>query len=121
MVNANCVYYVSRVPLPETARVVLRQLLEGETRCYCRNGILFALLRLGDWAAERQLDESLSSDADANRLNRGLHLEYFKDTAPSELGSPPRDNDAVDWDAVYLACLVTWKTTPNGSFGASTH
>ena len=106
IVNANCVYYISRAPLPESARLALRQLCEGENRCYCKNGILFALLRLGDWTAERQLHESLSTDADADILNRGLHLEYFKDAAPGSLGSPAKDNGLLDWERCLIGLLA---------------
>ncbi len=102
ILHANCVYYISRVPMIEDARATLRRLLSGVEHLYCRNGILFALLRLGDLTAESQLYESLSKDVEADKINRGLHLEYFKDAMPGELGTPPIDNNVIDWES----CLV---------------
>lgn len=102
IVHANCVYYISRVPIIEDARATLRRLLSGVEHLYCKNGILFALLRLGDLAAESQLYVSLSNDMEADKINRGLHLEYFKDARPGELGMPPIDNNVIDWES----CLV---------------
>ena len=97
MMAANCIYYISRVPAPESGEKVLKRLLVGETRTYARNGILFALVRLGDEQAEEMLYESINSDAEANSINRGLHLEYFKDAAPDETRIPPFDNGKEDW------------------------
>jgi len=105
MVHANCVYYISRVPMVEDAKVTLRHLLSGVKHLYCRNGILFALLRLGDLAAEQQLYESLSTSEEADKLNRGLHLEYFKDAASGDLGTPPIDNNETDWERCLLGLI----------------
>lgn len=102
--HANCVYYISRVPI-EDARSTLRRLLSGAEHLYCKNGILFALLRLGDLAAEKELYESLSTDVQADRINRGLHLEYFKDAMPGELGMPPIDNNSIDWESCLIGMI----------------
>lgn len=105
MAHANCVYYLSRVPMVEAAKTTLRHLLKDTQHLYCRNGILFALLRLGDLSSEHQLYKSLSTDAEADRINRGLHLEYFKDAMPGELGTPPIDNGDIDWERCLLGLI----------------
>jgi hypothetical protein len=97
MTVVNCIYYISRVPIPERAAKALRVLLMEERRLYPRNGILFALVRLGDEIAEQELFDSISGNRDANAINRGLHLEYFKDTVAIERRVPPRDEHGDDW------------------------
>lgn len=97
MIAANCTYYISRIPAPESSKKVLQRLLSGETRIYVRNGILFALVRLGDEQAEEILYKSINSCKEANSINRGLHLEYFKDSTPDETRVPPLDDGIEDW------------------------
>jgi len=98
MINANCVYYISRIPLPKKSQAVLRELLQGEESLYSRNGILFALVRLGDMEAEELLYQVLMQNREADRINRGLHLEYFKDSLSSPGEIPPRDDGIHEWD-----------------------
>jgi len=97
MINANCVYYISRIPIPDEAKTVLKDLLKGESRLYSRNGILYSLVRLGDMSSEELLYKALEQNREANMINRGLHLEYFKDVLPSRRTIPPRDDGKHEW------------------------
>jgi len=94
----NAVYYVSRIPLPEMVIQKLRLAHQlAETRkvdLYIRNGILWGLVRLGDWQSEERLYTSFISGEEANRLNRGLHLSYFGDCSEP---SPYYDDGTHDW------------------------
>lgn len=111
MINANCVYYISRIPLPKRSQSVLRELLQGEERLYSRNGILFALVRLGDMEAEELLYQVLMQNREADMINRGLHLEYFKDSLSSPRGIPPRDDGVHEWDNTLQVLLSHIEST----------
>lgn len=72
--RVNSIYYISRVPLEESAKGILNEALEYDTDLYTKNGILFALVRLGDREREKHLYRSLTENEEANAINRGLHL-----------------------------------------------
>ncbi|MBI9019413.1 MAG: hypothetical protein JEZ07_19360 [Phycisphaerae bacterium] len=81
------------------------QLLKNEKHLYCKNGILYAIVRLGDLNAEQQLYKSLSINAKADVLNRGLHFEYCKDALLGKLGSPPKDDGKHDCERCLIVLI----------------
>jgi len=95
--RVNSIYYSSRVPLEDSARNILEEALQQDTDLYTRNGILFALVRLGDWEREKQLYSSLIKNKEADAINRGLHLVYFRDWNPKNELPPYRDNGTHEW------------------------
>jgi hypothetical protein len=98
-VNArvNSIYYISRVPLESNAREILEEALRQDCDLYTKNGILFALVRLGDQAVENQLYSSLVGSEEADAINRGLHLVYFRDWNPRNESPPYKDDGTRDW------------------------
>ena len=102
----NAIYYISRIPLPDMAIGKLRlahELAEtNEADLYIRNGILWGLVRLGDWQSEEKLYASFVTNEEADRLNRGLHLSYFGDCSEP---SPYYDDGTHDWTLTLSGLL----------------
>jgi len=106
-VNArvNAVYYISRVPMEDRAIRILRGLLQEDVDLYTKNGILFALVRLGDRSREKELYNALISNEEADSINRGLHLVYFRDWNPSWELPPYRDKAIIDWPRTLIGMM----------------
>lgn len=100
---SNGIYYLSRIPLINYTIKTLKDLLSIPLTIFLRNGILFALTRLGDSKSEDLLSVDLKNNKEANNLNRGLHLEYFGDIKPKSY-FPPKDpgNKSIDKSIFYL-------------------
>lgn len=100
---SNGIYYLSRVPLNHYTIKALQYLLSIPLTIFLRNGILFALSKLGDSKSEDLLSVDIMSNKEANNLNRGLHLEYFGDIKPKSY-FPPKDpgNTSIDKSIFYL-------------------
>lgn len=100
---SNGIYYLSRIPLDDYTIKALQNLLSINLTIFLRNGILFALSKLGDSKSEDLLSVYLLSNKEANDLNRGLHLEYFGDIKPKSY-FPPRDpgNTSIDKSTFHL-------------------
>ena len=95
--RVNSIYYISRVPLEDSARGILEDALHQGSDLYTKNGILFALVRLGNQEREKQLHSSLTEDKEADAINRGLHLVYFGDWTPKDELPPYRDDGVRGW------------------------
>lgn len=95
--RANAIYYISRIPLEDEARKVLEEALMKPSGLYTKNGILFALVRLGDRQREKELYGSFTENKEADAINRGLHLVYFKDWIPTAAVSPYMDDGKHEW------------------------
>ena len=94
---------MSRIPLDDYTIKALQNLLSINLTIFLRNGILFALSKLGDSKSEDLRSVYLLSNKEANDLNRGLHLEYFGDIKPKSY-FPPRDpgNTSIDKSIFHL-------------------
>jgi hypothetical protein len=104
---SNALYYLSYGlnPLPDIASRRLRQAADlAADETYVRNSALFGLVRLGDTAAEQELYDSLTADPEADSLNRGAHLVYFRDWLTAD---PPPFYDDCDrqWENTYEGLL----------------
>ena len=95
--RVNSIYYISRVPLEYSAKSILEEALQQNMDLYTKNGILFALVRLGDREREKQIYSSLIENKEADTINRGLHLVYFRDWSPRYKLPPYVDNDTHEW------------------------
>jgi len=100
---SNGIYYLSRIPLNDYTIKALHDLLSSSLTIFLKNGILFALTKLGDSKSEDLLSIDLMNNKEANDLNRGLHLEYFGDIKPKSY-FPPKDpgNTSIDKSIFYL-------------------
>ena len=96
--RANVVYYISRIPLYSLSSQIKEffEKISYESNTFIRNGALYSLVRLGDFAAEERLYVSLSTDNEAASYNRRLHLEYYSDVLPSN-NPPALDNENSLW------------------------
>jgi len=110
-VRANSVYYISRVPLLNRAKRTLSDILRDATELFSRNGVLWGLVRLGDRRRERDLYNSLTSDAEADALNRTLHLGYFRDVNIGGDLLPSRKLADIDWGRTLAGMMSHIEST----------
>ena len=101
---SNGIYYLSRIPLDDYTIKALQDLLSISLTIFLKNGILFALTKLGDFKSEDLLSVDLMSNKEANNLNRGLHLEYFGDIKPKSY-FPPKDPGNTSIHKSIFYCL----------------
>lgn len=102
----NAIYYLSysRHRLRDQSKERLWIAARTATDTYTRNSALFGLVRLGDLDAERALYEDLITSDEADGVNRGAHLVYFRDWQTSDF-PPHYDDGSCDWQLSYTGLL----------------
>lgn len=108
--KAHACYLAGRVTASqsrEKAKDLLRSLLDGQedsrarTQKESKSGLLLdrsvhiSLAYLGEYRAEKEYIETLLTEPQADRFNRGFHLEYYDDL-PYDPGEPLSSDDNLE-------------------------
>jgi len=99
-VRNHVMYYIGRMPL-ERVRRILISADKCEKSLFVKLSIAFSLIKLGDYDKEEEFYQTIISDVEWDRSNRGYHLVYWGDWVADTYEPPYLDNGKYDWGRTF--------------------